>query len=289
MNNNEIGLLKPDIMKIFNEEEIDYDNMQFYVIIQHFCNSLVSFSMYVRKPTIHILDTINLNKYRSKRFDDHIVQLEKFNTISYDIIDYLKGIIISLNILFVNKKIEDVGNFIELLRVFLLFLLESNIFDNLTFICKYLDKKKEQDRKVIERMTHLKYLIFRVCNLTIDITSIFIPKINVVKEIFNILEKKTDDILQDKLDNTVNSMKIDDVIKQLLDIQLRSQIIKNFTTDTILNNLVNKKSNNLMRIIENLQTEYIELLSITLNVKMAITTYKQKKNYGLFALFGKSV
>lgn len=269
------------INTIDKDNEIDVtihkDNAQFYIIIEHFCDALVAFSIYVRKPTLEILDAIKLNKRRTNSFDTYITSIESFNIITHKVVDLLKDIIISINILFINKNIECVGNFIELLRTFLVYLLDHNIFDNLNYICKTLDKGKKRDINVIEKLSQIKYLIFRVCNLTIDITTLFIPKLHVIKEVLDILEKKTDDALENKMETINNSMQIDDIIKQLLDMQLRAQIISSFAADNILNSLINKKSSHLNRIIENLQTEYVELLNATMNVKIEINIYKDKK------------
>lgn len=269
------------INTIDKDNEIDVtihkDNAQFYIIIEHFCDALVAFSVYVRKPTLEILDAIKLNKRRTNSFDTYITSIESFNIITHKVVDLLKDIIISINILFINKNIECVGNFIELLRTFLVYLLDHNIFDNLNYICKTLDKGKKRDINVIEKLSQIKYLIFRVCNLTIDITTLFIPKLHVIKEVLDILEKKTDDALENRMETINNSMQIDDIIKQLLDMQLRAQIISSFAADNILNSLINKKSSHLNRIIENLQTEYVELLNATMNVKIEINIYKDKK------------
>jgi hypothetical protein len=278
---------------IDTENEIDIalnkDNSQLYTIIEHFCDALVSFSIYVRKPTLEILDVIKLNKRRTNSFDNYITSIESFNIITHQVVDLLKDIIISINVLFINKTLECVGNFIDLLRLFLVYLLDYNIFDNLNYICKTLDRNKQRDKNVIEKMSQIKYLIFRVCNLTIDITTLFIPKLHVIKEVLIILEKKTDDVLANKMDAVHNGMQIDEIIKQLLDIQLRTQIIASFKADNLLNSLINKKSSHLIRIIENLQTEYVELLNATMNVKMEINIYKDKKKNKFSYMFRKMI
>ena len=276
-----------EINNIHNLKIVNRNNEpKFCTIIENFCDSLVKFAIYVRQPTTHIYELIHKKNTRNNAFDGYVITVEEFNNILLEIINLLNQIILSLNALFVNRTLDAITNFLDQLRIFLLHLLNNNILIKLNMLKKIINEKYIKDIDILKKIANVKYLIFRMCNLSIDITSMFIPQLSLVKEVIVVLEKKSDDATNNQIDEIKsNNIKLDNIIKQLLDIQLRSQIISSFGATTILNCLVDKQSDDLIRIIENLQTEYVEIIFTTVCLKTEIDAYKTKKRSVISSLF----
>lgn len=258
--------------------ELDTNKDRFCFIIDHFCDSLVSFATYVISPTVSSTIMIKKKYIRTNAFDSYVDSVDEFNEIIRNVIILIREIIISLNQLFVMKDKHNLVDFIEKLRQFLLFLLIENVFENLNLFKDKLHSKYKRDTRIMNKITKVKGLIFRIFDISIDLTTIFIPSLVMVKKIVIIFEEKTDDALEvheEKIEQNNNNL--DMIIKQLLDIQLRSQIITSLGTNKVFDCLIDKESLILCRVIENLQTEYIELLHTTLYLKTEINIYKKTK------------
>lgn len=261
--------------------ELDNNKDRFCFIIDHFCDSLVSFATYVISPVVSNTQLIKKKYIRGNGFDNYVLSVENFNEIIRNVIILIREIIISLSKLFMFRERENLISFIERLREFLLFLLVEDVFDHLNSFKDKLHSKYKRDSNILNKINKVKTLIFHMFDLSIDITTLFIPSLSMVKKIVVILEEKTDDMLEihaDKIQQ--NNSNLDLIIKQLLDIQLRSQIILSVGTNKIFECLVDKQSISLSRVIENLQVEYIELQHTTLYLKTEINIYKKtKKNF----------
>jgi hypothetical protein len=265
-------------------ENIDYDDddtdtkIKFSKIINMFCESLIDFSVYVRVPTENTTLIIQKKKIFGKDFALYVNNVEQFNALILEIVDLIKKIILSLNGLFVFKKLNNLVEFIEHLRNFLVYLLKEHVFDVLHVFSKSLAVDYKNNLRIIGKVKKVKTIIIKMFDISLDITSIFIPQVITAKGIVVLIDKKTSEILDKKLEiNEKNNIKVNVIIKQLLDIQLRSEIILSLNIKHAFKYLITKESEHLLIIIQNLQTEYIDLLNTTLFLKNEIAVFKKKK------------
>jgi hypothetical protein len=265
------------------------DSEDFCNIIRNFCDSLIIFTKYVVNPTVNTTMLIK-NKYvRHKTFDTYVVAVNKFNEIMISVVFLIKKVIIALNKLFITKNPKNLVEFIEGIRIFLIFLLEKNVFDNLYELKYELDNRYMKNLKNIKKLADIKYILFRICNISIDITCLFIPPLTVVKEAIAVLEDKLDiNIENNKKVVNDNYINLDNIIRQLIDIQLRVEVISIIKNAKFFNGFSdNETVVNVHRIIENLQTEYVELHHIIIYLRSEINIYKQRKLNILSKLFQK--
>lgn len=263
-------------LDIYNDE--DDTKKRFSKIINNFCESLINFAVYVRIPTETTTLLIHKKKNYGKEFSIYIEGVELFNGIILQVVELMKKIIISLNILFVHKKLDYLIAFVDNLRNFLVYLLKENVFDILNTFKRNATNNYKHDLRIMGKITKVKTLIFKLFDISLDITSIFIPQVMLVKGIVTLIEEKTDSIIEKKIEIIESkNIKIDLIIKQLLDIQLRSQIILSLNINYAFACLITKESDHLIRVIENLQTEYVELLHVVLFLKNEIYLFKSKK------------
>jgi protein-tyrosine phosphatase len=262
-----------------NNDQNDQNNdARFILIIDLFCNSLINFALTVTGPIAHASITIKKKYICGKHFDEFVYDIELFNAIIANISHIIKEIIMSINKLFIEKNESDLIVFIESLRKFLLFNINNNIFDNLNRLKKGINSKYKNDSNLVKKLANVNGLIFNIFNITIDIASFFIPDIQAIKKISNVIENNMLDSINIKLeDYKKNSIDVGEVIKNLIDMDLRSQIIISLDMDKMLKCIENKKSDNMIIIIERLQKEYIILLDTSFVLRNEIGVYKLKK------------
>ena len=273
--------LEDQRIEIDDGEFDSIDSADFCDIIRNFCDSLIIFTKYVVNPTVNTTMLIKKKHIRKNTFDTYVVAVNKFNEIMLNVVFLIKKIIISLNKLFLTKSTKNLIGFIEGIRIFLIFLLEKNVFDNLYELKEELDARYMKNLKNIKKLGDIKYILFRICNISIDITCLFIPPLTVVKEAIAVLEDKLDTDIEHKKKEVKNDhLDLDNIIRQLIDIQLRVEVISILKNAKFLNGFNNKDENavSIHRIIENLQTEYVELHHIIIYLRSEINLYKQKKS-----------
>lgn len=266
----------------------DDEEVRFCSIIEKFCGSLINFATYVRQPAKNISTDIQKKNSRNMKFDLYVENIENFNNIMHNVIHLLKKIIISLNVLFVDITRDNLIDFLNNLKDFLVYLVQEEVFDILIEVQKNVKEKYKYDTDILDKIKNVKYLVFRMFSLSIDITTLILPQIIVVKEIVTILEKKTDEYIADKQEFIdKNNTAVDNIVKQLMEIQMRSDIISSINEQKIMECLQDRKSKIVLRTVENLHTEYIELMHVTISLKNDINTYKKKKNNILVSFLQK--
>lgn len=248
------------------------------VIIDRFCSSLVDFTTCVIYPAINSTELIRNRKTRTNTFDNYVDNIDKFNTIINRAAVLLKGIIFALNLVFVDRTPDSLASFMNHLSAFLSFLSNENVFMNLNNLNDILNEKYSKDVNMIKKVTDMKYLIFRMCNLSIDVVTLFIPPLGVIKEAVGMLE----DVIDDKIENQIkivneNNIKLNIIIKNLYNIQINAEVIVRLNSSDKLNCLIDKNAEDLIRLTENLQNEYIELLYIMMRMRAEIDRYNTKK------------
>jgi hypothetical protein len=275
---NDTVIPENDTVQDIQAESDDEISEEFHGIIDRFCNNLALFAKYVKNPIEYQTHLIKRKIIHTSEFNLYVADVDSFNTIMRQIIELLKNIIIALNILFISKDKDSFVNFIESLHKFLLYLLNEDIFANLNRFKKKLNIKYKSDINVLNQITKLKSLIFSMFNISINITTLFIPQLCMVKEAVNILGEYIDDKLAAKkimLEN--NNASIDDIINQLLNIQLRAQILVNIDNRSAFRHIIKLENKRLVNLTETLQVEYIQLVTIVDILRVEITDYKNKK------------
>lgn len=261
--------------QIYNTVE---QNQRICIIIEKFCDSLVLFATYVIQPALNSTDIIKKKKLRTPAFDSYVDGIAVFNIIINNIGGLIKDIIISLNLVFIRKTVHTLLNFMDKLEKFLNYLVKEHVFDDLYKLDEILQNKYTKDIEMINRLHNIKYLIFHMCNLSVDVTALFIPPLSVIKNGIIMLDDKIEAKIESrKKDVEINTIRLNCIIKQLLTIELRAEIIRSLENNELFQCLKDKNAKELIRIIENLQTEYIELLHIMFSLKLEIRNYKERK------------
>ena len=258
-----------------NEEMPLKKDIKLCTLLTNFCNSLITFAGSISLPTVVTTIRIKNKHLQTKSFDNYVTNVGEFNIIVHKIIDALREIITSLNTFFIGYKLDDLTNFIESLRKFLLFLLNENIFDNLNDVKQKLDKKYLKNYRIIKNVTYIKHSVFDLFDQGIGITTVFIPQLIIIKDIVLAMEE--------------HNINFDAAIKKLIAVQLRSQIKLGDNILQLLSSGSNiepsDKSKAITHIIENLKIEYTELIERTLNLDKQVIIYKHKKRSIFSILF----
>lgn len=257
-------------------------------IIAKFCDSLVKFAQYVNAPTVNSTTKIQGKKTRDFSFDLYVKTTSDFNNIIYKSLEGLKQVIISLHAIFLNRSVDDLMNFLEKLRIFLLFLLTEHVFDDLYNLQIVFNNIYKKDINIMSKISSMKGLLFKICNLSIDITSTFIPPISIFKDAIIILEKKTEENLANRIrDDNNDKIAIDHIIRELNRIQFNMELMTDKKLQNIYKCLIDEKAITITRTIENLETEYIELLHLTNTLKAEIVNYNNRRKNVLLSFIQK--
>lgn len=255
------------------------ESQRFSIIIGNYCDSLSQFAIYLMKPTSDCTDVIKKKYIKNASFDQYVVHVEKNNHVLRMVALKIKDIIITLNKLFISKSMDELINFIDSLRTFLMFMLAEHVFERINENKRNLHNIYKNDDQLMVRINKVKNLLFRMLDLSIGITTLFVPALQpIIHPIIVILEENVDNRIKRTISARRSDNKnLDNVIKQLLDIELRSQILLSFDMTRIFDNMFNNDTNSIIFTIENLQNKYIELIHTNLNLEDEITTYKNTK------------
>ena len=178
-----------------SENEENNEKNRFCEIIKKLCDSLISLAMSIRQPTNDMSIIIQDKNTRTVEFDKYIVTITDFNTTMYSVVDLLKKIIFSLNVLFVKRNLSTLTKFLEALKQFLKYLDEKDIFTRLNAIQNVLHDKYMKDKKFGEKILLMKNIIFKMVYLSLDITGIFVPQLNLAKDLIKLIEEEVDNKL----------------------------------------------------------------------------------------------
>jgi hypothetical protein len=262
INLNDINLI-PDEISILDI------NTRFYLILNHFCISLTNFSRFITYPILYSISKIKRKWIRNHKFNKYVNNIEVFNGIINEILVLIQDIIKILNLFFLCRNIETLVLFIDKLKEFFVFVLSDNIFTKLTNINNNLHPNTLY--QIADDITNTKYLISDLFDITINIAIIFEPL--VVKSSTN---KSLHMHNYFKLIKPHN-MNFNYMIRQLIDIQFRSQIILNMNLDKSFQYNIIKETDTLLHLTKKLQLDYTNLLDITIQLKKIIIKYKKRK------------
>lgn len=269
-----------------NSNELLNQSRNFYNIIDNFCTSLIDFAKSIKQPTSDISDIIHKKTNRNKSFDNYVSSVEKFNTIMQNVIYLLKKVIISLNHVFVYGTIEEVAIFMENLNVFLRYLLTENIFAKLTILKLEIGGKHKSDIDILQKIKNIKDVMIHVVNMSINITSLLIPQLGVISQLITVIDENLNESIDKKIEKVAHiNDQLDGVIRSLLNVQTRADILESFEGSNVLQFLSDRVNNEkILKIGENLYTEYISLLHVTLSLHSTIEIYKRRKKNVLLTL-----
>jgi hypothetical protein len=247
---------------------------EFYGTIDRFCDSLTLFDKYAKNLINHQTYLIKKKIIHTSGFNLYVDEVNIFNNIMRRTISLLNDMITSLNNLFTGKKKQYFIDFIEYLYQFILYLLLTDVFTHINYFKKKIDKK---DKNSIAEM---KIFIFDIFNISLDILSLFVPQFTVVKKSCNMLENhinKRFSIIQDILDENEHNTCIDNIIRQMLNIQLRTEILTSFKNDISFNNLIKLENDKLVSLTETIQKNYTRLVNNVDTLGDEIIDYRNKK------------
>lgn len=248
---------------------------RFALIIKRFCATLALFVQVIIQPTQNSTDIIKKMKKRSYSFDQYVSAVEEFNDIISHVIKYLKNIIVSLNKLFLDRSLSTLTDFLDKIREFLMFLINDNVLIRLNDLEERLNKRFNNKIDILHKIGRIKCIIFRLFDISIDISAIFIPQLTIVKKVLIVIEQKSDSYLQYKTNLQEDyKINIDDITKQLLDIQLRSETLLSLDPYIFLRELDKRETEQILISIEQLQKDYIEMSQMSMHLKKEIERYK---------------
>lgn len=249
----------------------------FYIIIEKYCISLGLFAQTIIKPTDDVKNIIKRKK-RNRSFDEYITSINNFNDLIHKLTVLLKEIIVSLNKVFIKKDMKSLSEFIENIQSFLVFLLKENVFLKLYEIREEFDDRYTKNKKLIEKVNDVRNIIITLFDISIDITTIFIPQFTTVKRIIPIIESINRQYIENRIiESRKQYVDVDEIIRQLLDIELRSQIISSIDIDEIYQCLSNNNADDIIIVIETLQSNYVALLQTIISLRHEIEVYRTKK------------
>jgi hypothetical protein len=253
------------------------DNLKFIEIINLFCGSLVKFSSCVKEPIESTYTKIKKKYIRGKFFDDFVIDIELFNEIIGDNSEIIKQIILSLNKLFVEKNFSDLAVFISNLRIFLAYNINNNVFVTLNKLKLSINSRYQKDNILIKNISHVNSLIFKIFDTTITITTLFIPGLDFIKSISYTIGQNIDNPVSNAEDVNRKNSEMSKIIDKLMSIDIQDQMANSINIDDMFKFITTNRSDDMIKVIEELQVEYINLQHITQFLKNEIMIYKFKK------------
>lgn len=265
------------------------DKRRLCIILDQFCKTLIDFAICVKEPTLNINKRIKYKKLRTTRFDTYISTIENFNNVMKEVLDSLGNVILSLKLLLINKEIHSLQNFINNLVLFLALLKENDVFNRLIVAKLHLNNMQNKDIKSTELLKKLNNVIYKVCSIGLEVTSLIIPGLGIAKEVADILNTHIDENLTEDINSLHKThIQLDNVIKTLIDIRKQGSdltIILDVNTNNIIKCLNDKNAEELNLISRNLELEYVYLAHLILNTEGEIIIYKGKKKNFIADIF----
>lgn len=253
------------------------DNLKFIEIINLFCSSLIKFSDCVKEPIESTYTKIKKKYIRGKFFDDYVIDIESFNEIISDNSEIIRLIILSLNKIFVEKNFIYLSEFISNLRIFLAYNINNNVFNALNNLKLSITNRYKKNTIFIKNISEVNSLIFKIFDTTIEITTLFIPGLDFIKSISNTIGQNIDITSNNIEDVNKKNNEMSIIIDKLMCIDIQDQIINSIDIDNMFKFITTNRSYDMIKVIEKLQVEYINLQHITQFLKNEITVYKFKK------------
>jgi hypothetical protein len=248
---------------------------EFYVSIDRLCDSFASLTKSIKDPIEHQTFLINKRIIHSSEFTLYVNEVDNFNNTIRHIISLLNDMITSLHSLFTRKKKRYFIGFIDHSYQFILYLLINDVF---THIKRF---KTKLDKQASDGVTKVKILIFDIFNILLDIAGLFIPQFIIVKKSCNILENhinKRFSIIRDILDENEHNAYIDNIVRQILNIQPRTELNTSFKKIVSFTNLIKLDNDRLIMSITALQNDYSALVNSIDTLGNEIINYRNERS-----------
>ena len=181
-----------------------------------------------------------------------------------------------MNKLFIGKNFSDLSEFICNLQVFLAYNIKYNVFHTLDKLKHYIDTHYKRDT-LSKNILQVNNIILKIFNTTIDIIVLFIPGLISIKSIFQTIKHNIDTISNDIEEIKRENVKVDIAIKKLMSVDIQKEITKSVNFTSICNYITTEKSDNMIEIIEVLQSNYLDLINVTHYIKDEIDVCKSNK------------
>ena len=259
---------------------------RFCIIIGRYCESINDFIHTIKNPTKHTLNKIRNKTRRTSSFDDYVSNVQILNELLLQITKKLKEIIFTLNELFIHKSIDSLTNFITAVHVFLSYLVHEDILDKLDGL-EVIKTKYDKKAKLIKNATKVKFIIFRIFNIALEITTKFIPQVSMAKDILDTLDGTIDSFINNQEIEYKNELfGINEICKKLIAVELDSEILTRIDFDVINNCLKDKNADELLKRLDIIKLDYIEIYQCSIQLKSEINRYNKKEVYKPFTFVG---
>ncbi len=255
-------------------------SVKFCEIIQGFCKTLADFATYVLEPTIVAKRILHEHKNYRKRFSEYVDNIDKFNHLMLGVTENIKAIVISLNMLFIEKTEETLVIFMSKIHIFLMQIKDEDILQNLVILRESMDTSIDKHIKLNEKINNITGIVFTICKVTIGITTFFVPQLEPV----TIVIDGIDQVCRTMLTKTIASIeesKIDfkKIIEAIISVSLKAETIEAIGLDTAKSCMIDKDSKIVLTQIDTISNDYNRLVREILELKNVIEQYKEKKNH----------
>ncbi len=251
---------------------------RFCLVIDKYCNSLAFLLEDIRLSTIKSTEILQDREYRSGSFDSYVMIIENFNSILYSTAKQIKQIISCLTSIFVNKSIDSLIDFFQAINSLLIYLVKEDVFLKFNKLKQLVDRQINDKLDMIDKIDKVRNIIFNIFNITITITAIFIPTISPLIPAIHGLETLAESKIETMRANVEShNIEIERIVRRLLNIQGRSEILENINSDSIYKCLHDKEADELMVRVEQMYEGYDEILILMFNLDNEIANYFKKK------------
>lgn len=256
---------------------------RFCLVIENFWKALSTFAKALKDPTEKSIELIQLKGKRTNRFDEYVEAMSEFNILMDKVSRLIKNILVWLVKVFLDKDQESLIKFFDSLNLFLNFLSTDEAFPKLNEIKHILQKNYRNDTAMLDKIDTIHSIIFKICNITITITSLFIPQVAVIHPIIQDVESLISKKIHNERGKIADSqIDIDALTHKLTNIQIKADILTYLDTNNIFKCLNDKNSQELIRKIDLLQEEYCDIIVMLNTLGSEIKEYK-KRNPSVFA------
>jgi hypothetical protein len=265
------------------------DDKQFCVNIKEFINIIGDFLLHIKEPAKYTTNSIEDKSTRTFSNDKYVKHISSLTLLLEKIVLYIKTIIITMNTFFTYKNIHSMNRMVSELKAFLQFIVLDNIIYKLEEY-RYNFKKVNLGSQLCNNVEKISSVIFTLVNISVDITSLFLPQFTEVKKILvNIEECKDKKLktLSQKKDLNINEDTMINILKDIFKLDLNGEKIVDTTrvdSQFIINCVHDKHAEILILELSKLEEEYYELSSILIKLKVGINKYKERKKSILYKI-----
>jgi hypothetical protein len=248
---------------------------RFCVVMTKYCQTISDFVDAIKVPTKHATAIIQDTKKRTSKFDLYVSSVNTLNELVVVLVDQIKAIISSLTRVFVHKTPDTFVDFIIEISKFIDYLITHDVFMKLNIIDTRITK-----HKMLKGTELIKHVIFKIFNIALEVTIIFIPALSPVKIIVDIIDKFADTATD--ITNISRKLAMIDVsshtLKQLMCIDPDGDAIRsNVNIELIQICLRDKTADFLIEQLFKLESEYVDVFQMSIELRREIERYHERE------------